>query len=207
MNKILHALAAVTLAAAVPASSALAQDGSEEVAARTPEAAQAFLSTYLQRGGWVARAFNWFDGSNYRYFDGSWVDAPSLKHDWQSVQSIEADITGWEALDECSTRVNGSARQISPKYLEEPGTPLAPKGLVVRIDWANVNPIVVKDDTGVSKAQAAVRPSLRYVIYVWDPKTHSGIALLNRDKTIADRAAFALSYLQQHCDPTAGSAF
>ena len=207
MAKIFHALAAVILAIAAPGSSAHAQDGSEEAAARTPEAAQQFLKTFLQRGDWVVDALEWFDGTTYQYFDGNWEATTHLNSDWKSRKLVEGDLTGWEALDPCTTRLSAVARRLQSDYLEDAPTPLASKDLTVNINWHNVHPVTVKDETLVSRAAAAIRPSLRYIIWLDDLESRAGVGFVTRDKEAAKRAAFAMSYLQQHCDPTAGSAF
>jgi hypothetical protein len=208
LNKILHALAAVTLAAAVPASPALAQDGSEEAAARTPEAAQAFLSTFMQQGGWDVMTSSFFDGSTYRYYDGSaWHEVQERPKDGFSPADkiVHADILGWNAGNRCRSQLAVQTRSlVGPSF--QPAQALSSPDLPVRIDWNTVQPIKVQEDryVGIDGNSFATG---RYIIEVQSPKTHVRTDFVTTSRTVADRASFAMSFLQQQCDPTAGSAF
>ena len=211
MAKIFHALAAVILAIAAPGSSALAQDGSEEAAARTPEAAQSFLAHFLQRGDWVAHSSDWFNGTTYEYFagDGSgWHEvAEAPPNDGHAAKSVIAGIVDFTPLGPCKTRLNVKAKTLWPAGIGDPEVPIAERDINVEIDWSSVDPIKIREGFGALRS-GGIGWSGDYWVSVWNPKARAGLTfVVQADKEKADRAAFAMSYLQQHCDPTAGSAF
>lgn len=211
MAKIVHALAAVSVAFAATGSSALAQDGSEEAAARTPEAAQQFLSKFLVRGDWVAQAGHWFNGESFAYLaaDGSgWHEGEAAPPtDFHAEQNVNAEIVQVVPLGPCKTRVKANAKTLWQVVIGDPEAPIAAHDITIEIDWSSVNPIKIRQGFG-ARRNGGMDSTGDYWVPVYDPKTKADIIfVIHADKEKADRAAFAMSYLQQHCDPTAGSAF
>lgn len=207
MSASLPRLKKLCFAFALLAAPAFAQDGSEDAAARTPEAAQAFLSAHLQRGGWSVRSFDWYDGNVYR---------SHLKDAWQETVGrgtggtylLHGNIVGVSSPDPCTTIVRAAVGWKYRYFIDEASIPVEPKEIGARIDWRNVNSIEVKPSTKLSRqAGSPDVPTGGYEFAIWDPKSRAGITFVASDKIDAERAAFAMTFLKEKCDPTADSAF
>ncbi len=211
MTKAYLKLLAIGLAGGLLATPALAQDGSEEVAARTPEAAQDFLSKFLVRGDWVAQAGHWFNGESFAYLaaEGSgWHEGEATPPaDFHAEQNVDAQIVEVVPLGPCKTSVKASAKTLWQVIIGDPEVPIAAHDLTVEIDWSRVNPIKIREGFGARRS-GGMDTNGDYWVPVYDPKTKADIIfVIHADKASAERMAFAMNYLQQHCDPTAGSAF
>jgi hypothetical protein len=211
LTKAFLKLLAIGLASTFLGTSVGAQDGSEDATARTPGAAQAFLSNFLPRGGWVVRSSEWYDGTTYRYFDGNgWIDTakkPNPKpSDELRAKMVLANVTSFDAVGACTARVSAEARGRPRLNLEDPERPVPPSTLTITIDWKNVNQIQLSEDRDISRRGGVVTNGW-YELILYDPNARYVLQFLVTDKSRAERAAFAMNYLQQQCDPSAGTAF
>jgi hypothetical protein len=188
-----------------------AQDGSESAVARTPEAAQAFLAQFLLKGDWVARAYEWYDGKSFAYLasDGSgWHDGVAeVPADFHSKQDVNAEIVDFVATGPCTSRLKVRAKTLWQVVIGDPETPIDRHDLTVEIDWSRVNPIKIREGFGALRS-GGEGTSGDYWVAAWDPKINAGPTFsIHADKDKAERAAFAMNYLQQQCDPTNKSGF
>src|SRR4029079_6150527 len=148
---------------------------------------------------------NWFDGSTYTYLGASgWQTGPAFVES-SGLTGIQADVTNVEMVGPCATRVTATASHARRVVYEDPEVPIQSRPLTFLIDWKAVDPVKVRDEFFASRTGHVIYHGYR--LDLSNPKTKNSIMFYVEDKTKADRAAFAMSFLQQQCDPAAESGF
>lgn len=198
---------APALALMLAASAATAQDGSEGAAARTPEAAQEFLAAHLMRGGWQAESYAWHDGSVYRFYKNGWQEAPVREMRMGAQDGVYGDIASVESPDACTTVLTVTINQLTRHAIEDQLKPIPSTRVVARIDWRNADTVKVEQQSIGSRERGESVTLRGFRVIEWDNKVKAGIMFLTQEKSNADRVAFAMNYLREKCDPTAGSPF
>lgn len=193
-------MAARSLAALVLlglAASASAQDGSEATSERTVEGAQQFLTEFYAQADAKAKS-----GGYVR--DGHWSveKTPGSIH-----QMIEGPVVGVATTGRCKSTVTVHPAIEWRWRRSDASTPVAADSgrLSLGIDWSAIQKVVVEDDWLFEDGgPASVKTGYTSVIlWVKAPGQAPGQALttmlIHPTREGADRAAFAMQFLAEHC--------
>lgn len=192
----LAVIVGLALGAVTPA---VAQDGSEVSAQRTPESAQRFLTQFLGENKFGALL-------TARLRDGGY--GPYLASETGAWAYTYGLVAGWQAGDRCRSRIQLASVRTN---FDGPSYAFTPQFVGLDIDWSQVTAVQVEPPSTGFQVRTSDGPPIQRHAFKVAPTVREGHhwvpALLFDSKEDADRVANAMDFLRTNCIVAADTGF